>query len=466
MLRRSNRLLHTANHAVHDPYNSLISAILSPPALKTSGALAGFTFVAKDNICTENLPTTCASKILSNYLSPFSATVINQLENAGLVLVGKSNMDEFGMGLSTMFSHYGASINPRFTEKRICGGSSGGSAAAVASGIADFALGTDTGGSIRQPASYCGIIGFKPSYGRLSRFGVIAYGQGFDCVGVLANDVNTTRKVFETLDVYDPQDITSMSNETRHQINLKSQVASLKNRKLRIGVPKEFLLTEVHEETTAQVESILHKLIDLGHSVYAVSIPSVDKLLSAYYTLATVEAASNMSRFEGIRYGRPAPTKKEHLISGNELIYRNRLDGLGTEVQRRITIGNYTLSSESGDNFYRATRLRRKLVGEFDDVFASRNPLTLLTGLENKCDILIGPSASGRAPLMNEYRDEIRKNFLNEYLNDVYTVPASMAGLPAISVPCADKDFGVQVIGQYGDDSMVLFVAELIESIR
>lgn len=465
MLRHSLRRL---NSAAHDPYNCLISKVLPAPEPRLSGNLAGLSYVAKDNICTKNLPTTCASKILSNYTSPFSATVIDQLEAAGLVLVGKGNLDEFGMGLSTMFSHFGASINPRYKEQRICGGSSGGSAAAVAGGLADFSLGTDTGGSVRQPASYCGIVGFKPSYGRISRYGVVAYGQGFDCVGILAHDVHTTRKVYDTLDVYDDKDITSMSQQLREKISKLTNDASCKQsgRKLRIGIPKEFLLTEVHEETTAEVESILHKLVSLGHSVYAVSIPSMGRLLSAYYTLATVEAASNMSRFDGIRYGKSVETDVNSLVSSDALIRKNRSDGLGTEVQRRLILGNYTLSAESGDNFYRATKIRRRLVGEFNDVFAMPNLLTGLSAPEQGCDVLIGPSASGKAPLMDEYRDEVRRNFLNEYINDVYTVPASMAGLPAISVPCKNKDYGVQVIGQYGDDQTVLAVAELIESLN
>lgn len=467
MLRHCVRRLSSATH---DPYNCLISKVLPPPQPLSSGKLAGLSYVAKDNICTKNLPTTCASKILSNYTPPFSATVIDQLDAAGLVLIGKGNLDEFGMGLSTMFSHFGASINPRYKEQRICGGSSGGSAASVAGGLADFALGTDTGGSVRQPASYCGIVGFKPSYGRISRYGVVAYGQGFDCVGILAHDVSTTRKVYETLDVYDEKDITSMSTNLRKKVlkHYSDRSSSEKGpeRKLHVGIPKEFLLTEVHEETTAQLEAILHKLVGLGHSVYAVSIPSMGRLLSAYYTLATVEAASNMSRFDGIRYGKSVKADVNSLVSSDALIRKNRSDGFGTEVQRRLILGNYTLSAESGDNFYRATRIRRKLVAEFNDVFAMPNLLTGLSAPEQGCDVLIGPSASGKAPLMDEYRDEVRRNFLNEYINDVYTVPASMAGLPAISVPCKNKDYGVQVIGQYGDDRTVLAVAELIESLK
>lgn len=462
MLRRGLRLLSTASH---DPYNCLISAVQPPLLVKKSGILAGLKYVAKDNICTTELPTTCGSAILSNYTSPFDATVVSQLEEEGLTLVGKGNLDEFGMGLSTMFSHFGASVNPLFVEKRICGGSSGGSAAAVAGGLADFALGTDTGGSVRQPASYCGIVGFKPSYGRLSRYGVVAYGQGFDCVGILANDVATTKKVFNVLNRHDSKDITSMSETTREKVREASR--PITGRKLRIGVPEEFLLSEVHQKTIEQVESILHKLIEQGHTVVATSVPSMGRLLSAYYTLATVEAASNISRFDGIRYGKSTSTTDlSSLISGDALIRKNRSAGLGREVQRRLILGNYTLSAESGDNFYRATKLRGKLVQEFNDILSFPNFLTNLPANEAACDVLIGPSASDKAPLMSEYESEVKRNFLNEYVNDVYTVPASMAGLPAISVPCEDRAYGIQVIGQYGDDSTVLNVAQLIESLN
>lgn len=456
---QSRRLLSAV---ARDPYNCLITPISPGPS--KPGRLSGLRFVAKDNICTKDIPTTCASEILASYKPPFSATVVKLLQNQGLILVGKANLDQFGMGLSTLHSHFGPTLNPR-APNRICGGSSGGSAAAVAAGLAEFALGTDTGGSVRQPASYCGIVGFKPSYGRLSRYGVVAYGQGFDCVGILASTVDTVAKVYGTLDEHDPRDITSMSSAMRTRIASipRPLVAT---RTLKIGIPEQFLLSEVQEETMTQVETVLRRLMDLGHTVVPISVPSMGRLLSAYYTLATVEAASNMSRFDGIRYGTSIETTPELLIPSDNLIRRNRSAGLGPEVQRRLILGNYTLSSESGDNFYRATKLRLRLVREFNDIFAMENCLTQLPGTENGCDVLIGPTASGRAPLVDEYHEDVEQNFLNEYVNDVYTVPASMAGLPAISVPCSDQDYGVQVIGQYGDDATVLSLAKLIEEIR
>lgn len=446
----------------HDPFNCLISSI--PPNAPKLGRLSGLRYVAKDNICTKDILTTCGSKMLESFKPPFSATVVTRLEEQGLVLVGKGNLDQFGMGLSTLNSHYGPTLNPRAPD-RICGGSSGGSAAAVAAGLADFALGTDTGGSVRQPASYCGIVGFKPSYGRISRYGVVAYGQGFDCVGILAPNVDTTVKVYGALDEHDPRDITSMS------VELRSKIASIRRplvatRSLKIGVPEQFLLSEVHEQTLKEVETVLQRLMDIGHQVVPVSVPSMGRLLSAYYTLATVEAASNMSRFDGVRYGTSIECRPGDLVPSDMLIRRNKTNGLGPEVQRRLILGNYTLSSESGDNFYRATKLRRQLVREFNDIFAMENCMTHLPGNTNGCDVLIGPTASARAPLVDEYHSDVERNFLNEYVNDVYTVPASMAGLPAISVPCSDQDYGIQVLGQYGDDATVLSVARLIEDLR
>lgn len=468
MIRPSLRRL---NEAVPDYFNCLVSRRSFTPTNVLSGPLGSTTFAAKDNIATVLEPTTCGSEILNNYTSPFQATVVTQLENAGLVLVGKANMDEFGMGSSTTFSSHGPTLNPRFPEKRISGGSSGGSAAAVAGGLADFSLGTDTGGSVRQPASYCGIVGFKPSYGRLSRYGVVAYAQGLDCVGILSKDVSLAKRVFSVLDKHDGKDITSMPTSTREKI---TQIQATRDapRKLKIGVPKEFILDELHTETAGILESVLLGLMKLGHSVYPVSILSINKLLSAYYTLATAEAASNLSRFDGIRYGsakndldaQEAGGNTEGEGDGHALIVRQRTKHLGPEVQRRIILGNYTLSAEAGDNYIRATQHREKLVQEFNQVFELPNFLWENSEIGNGgCDVLIGPTAFGKAPTFEEYENQRKDTFLNEYLNDIFTVPASMAGLPAISVPFGNGDCGVQVMGQYGDDQSVLEVAELIE---
>lgn len=450
MFRAGRRLLAGI---AHEPHNSVV---LTRNKIKLGfGPLASTTFIVKDNFTTTDEPTTCGSLMLKEYVSPFDAAAVQLLEGAGLALVGKSNMDEFGMGSSTTYSVHGVTLNPRYKEKRISGGSSGGSAAAVAAKLADFALGTDTGGSVRQPASYCGVVGFKPSYGRISRYGVVSYAQGFDTVGILAREVATARRVFDVLDKYDEKDITSLP------VSIRESIAADKRsmEKMNIGIPQELLLAELSEESIAQFENVLVKLMLLGHTVKPVSVPSIGKLLSAYYTLATAEAASNLSRFDGIRYGHSSESG-----SGTERIARNRVDGFGPEVQRRIVLGNYTLSSESGDYYLKATQVRKKLVEQFNHVFALANPLTGAAGSAEGCDVLMSPTTFGRAPTVKDFEKDTKANFLNGYINDVLTVPASLAGLPAISVPCENQDFGVQVMGQYGDDITVLELAEIIES--
>lgn len=449
MLRKTPRLLTQASR---DAYNSIIVSRLA--VFNSLGALANTAFIVKDNISTTDEPTSCGSPMLKEYVSPFNASVVKLLEDAGLTMAGKSNLDEFGMGSGTTFSVHGPTINPRYSEKRVCGGSSGGSAAAVAAELADFALGTDTGGSVRQPASYCGIVGFKPTYGRISRYGVVAYAQGFDTVGILARKVATAKRVFKVLNKYDEKDITSLPQSIRDQITSNKKDTT----SLIIGVPKELLLAEISEDVTVQFEKVLTRLMDLGHTIKPVSIPSIGKLLSAYYTLATAEAASNLSRFDGIVYG-----SDSDFSSGMDRIAHNRSVGFGAEVQRRIVLGNYTLSSESGDYFLRATRVRRQLVRELNDIFIMANPLTGEAGNPGGCDLLISPTAFGRAPLLEEFESDTQSNFLNGYINDVLTIPGSMAGLPSISVPCEDKDFGVQIMGQFGDDMKVLEAAEIVE---
>lgn len=426
--------------------NALVSQ--RRPLLAKVGKLRNTTFIAKDNITTTEEATACGLKMLKTYVSPFDATVVRLLQKEGLVLFGKANMDEFGMGLSNLNSHFGPTLNPRFPDPRIPGGLSGGSAAAVAAGLADFALGTDTGGSVRQPASYCGVIGFKPSYGRISRFGVVAYAQGFDTVGVLAKSVQLTRQVFDVLNHFDENDVTSLPDSIRENIRSQFQTKD----KLVIGIPQELLLSELSSDMLSQFESILSKLIEKGHTVRPVSLPTIKKLLSAYYTLATAEAASNLARFDGVRYGH----------NGGD-IFQSRIAGFGEEVQRRIVLGNYTLSAESGDHYKRATHIRQHLVEEFNDVFAFPNVLVHDTK-PGACDVLLSPTAVDKAPLISDFQNDTEKNFVNGYVNDILTIPMSMGGLPAISVPCADADFGVQIVGQYGHDELVLDVATVVEA--
>ncbi|KAK6462524.1 amidase signature domain-containing protein [Scheffersomyces coipomensis] len=430
-----------------DPWNSLIS---SDTRINQYGdrILSGTTYIAKDNIVTKDGVTTSASHMLSNYHSPFNATVIELLADNGSSLIGKSNLDEFGMGSSTTNTYYGPTINPQDNdEKRISGGSSGGSAAAVAAGLATFSLGTDTGGSIRLPASYCGVIGLKPTYGRISRWGVVPYAQTLDTVGIIGKDVDVIEKVYETLNKYDKKDPTSMTTKVR------SLVRNTFDEKLIIGIPEEFIIEELDESTKEQWLHYINGLKSLGHDFKVVSIPSIKKSLSTYYTLATAEAASNLSRYDGVRYGF---TEDEIQPSASDLITSNRSDSLGLEVQRRIILGNYTLSSVSGDHYLRATKVRQELVNEFNDVF--KLPHVLLEDIEkvksNKCDLLISPTSMGKPPTIKEYTENNDKNFLNSYLNDILTVPSSLAGLPSISVPMKDGS-GLQLMSQYGDDELL-----------
>ncbi|RLV93482.1 Glutamyl-tRNA [Spathaspora sp. JA1] len=447
-LLNAKRLLSITSSSA--PGNAVISNTTIQPS-QSNGLLSDTTYICKDNIATATGFTTAASKSLENYKSPFNATVVSLLSQAGSTLVGKSNLDEFGMGSSNTNSYFGPTMNPIYTEKRIPGGSSGGSAAAVASGLADFSLGTDTGGSIRLPASYCSVIGFKPSYGRISRWGVVPYAQTLDTVGVISKSLDVITKVFSILDVYDEKDPTSLPNSIRKKFNS----TSIKGRKLTIGIPVEFVLDELSSESRNAWSQALTKLQSLGHNIKPISIKSITKSLPAYYTLATAEASSNLSRYDGIRYGYSAD---EPCTTASSLIISNRSESLGPEVQRRIILGNYTLSSDSGDHYLKATKVRQELVQEFSKLFKVNHPLLDCGGGE--CDLMISPTSIGEAPTMEQYLNEDNANFLNSYVNDILTVPASLAGIPAISIPFGKV--GIQLMGQFGDDNLVLQVADTI----
>lgn len=437
-----------------DPFNSVVGAIAVKRAAPTDGPayLDGTTYVAKDNFAAG--PTTCGSAMLSNYTSPFDATAVQLLDGAGLLMVGKANMDEFGMGSASIHSHYGPTLNPLFDDPHVAGGSSGGSAAAVASKLATFGLGTDTGGSVRLPASYCGIVGFKPTYGRISRWGVVAYAQSLDTVGILAREVEMVQRVFGVLDKYDEKDPTSLSNEIRGHFGAETKAEGPKT----IGVVKELIVDNISPETKENWTKLLSNLVEKGHKVQVVSVPSIRKLLSAYYTLVTAEAASNLSRFDGVRYGLADETTQD---SAADLLSQSRSSGLGAEVQRRILLGNYTLSSESGNHYVKATEIRQKLVEELNQVFAAKNHL--LSGTAGDCDFLICPTATGPAPSVASYKDQTEKNFLTGYLNDVLTVPASLAGIPSISLPFGARGLGMQIMAQHGDDINLLEFSKQIQ---
>lgn len=401
----------------------------------------------KDNIATKLLPTTCSSYALSNYISPFQATVIDLLEDE-FTVVGKTNMDEFGMGASTTFSHYGPTLNPMYpNERRICGGSSGGSAAAVAAGIVPVALGTDTGGSVRQPASYTGILGFKPTYGRISRWGVVAYAQSLDTVGILGKDVDIIERVFTKLDKHDPKDPTSLGVELRSRFDSKHR----NNKKLRIGVPEEYVLGFDPKVSKAWQQCL--EALSQDHEIVPVSVPLIKKTLAMYFTLAPAEASSNLGRYDGIRYGTRSDSDKDYYAN-------TRSEGFGEEVKRRIILGNYNLSSDSYKNhFLKAKLLRRALKQQFDEVFNQPNYVTGSDPNANGVDFLLTPTTVGQAPTIEDYDAQ---SSTHGYTQDVLTIPASLAGIPAISFPweVEGAKIGLQLMGQCGDDYNLLRITQ------
>jgi len=450
----------------------------------------------KDNIATQDLETSCASNILSDYHSPFNATVIETLKKKGSLVIGKTNMDEFGMGSLSTNSAFGSVTNIPPFESLSAGGSSGGSAAAVAAGFVDAAMGTDTGGSVRLPAAYTGITGLKPSYGRLSRYGVIPYANSLDTVGLLCKTPDTAHKFLTAAQSPDPHDPTCPSPASQKRmtdaIHAHSAAADrwgLRATKgLRIGVPAEYNIAELTPAIRSAWSRTLTALRAQGHIIVPVSLPSTRHALSAYYVLAAAEASSNLAKFDGVRYGGAAA--RPDLDDAQGVLYsQTRGCGFGDEVQRRILLGSYTLSSEAIDNYFvQAQRVRRLVQRDFDRVFAMPNPLHPVqqfdladmdeeTQLENKLgpaqvDVLVVPTAPTLPPKLAEVAEMAEMGAVDSYMNDVFTVPASLAGLPAISVPVTvAPEFreegnvpfaGIQVIGQYWDDFAVMTVGGMV----
>jgi len=441
----------------------------------TPGALQGKLIAVKDNIVTKNFETTAASKILEGYISPFDATVVKLLGEHGAVISAKTNLDEFGMGSHSQYAVTGPVRSPFSRKGRALspGGSSGGSAVAVATAQCWAALGTDTGGSVRLPAAYTGTVGFKPSYGLLSRWGVIQYANSLDTVGMVAQSVDDAERIFDVLNVYDAYDPTSLSESIRARIGASRSPMHPKS--LRIGVPIEYNIEELSPIIRNAYARMLNQLQEIGHTIYPVSLPSTRQALSAYYVLAPAEASSNLAKYDGIRYGfrlsRPDSSSKDNL----PLYASTRGEGFGEEVKRRILLGAYSLSSEAIDNYFiQAQKVRRLVQRDFNLVFAQPNPLLdrELTG-NGEVDLLITPTAPTLPPTIYEVE---RKSPIESYMNDVFTVPASLAGLPAISIPLplsaeersemddADvRSVGMQLIGQFGDDRLVLRAAKDIE---
>lgn len=404
--------------------------------------LYGIPGAIKDNMATKGVRTTCASKILANYIPPYNATAVSKLQEQQYVMLGKTNMDEFAMGSSNENSGFFPTRNPWDLE-RVPGGSSGGSAATVAAKQAFFSLGSDTGGSIRQPASYCGVVGLKPTYGLVSRFGLVAFASSLDQIGPFTRTVEDTAIVLQAIVGHDPYDSTSANVEIPDYVSaLTGDIKGLK-----VGIPKEYFHAEgADPEVIAQVQKAIRVLEGLGAIVDEVSLPHTKYALATYYLLAPAEASSNLARYDGVRYG-VRTEDSENLI---DMYKRTRSEGFGSEVKRRIMLGTYALSSGYYDAYYlRAQKTRTLIKQDFDQVFADY-------------DVILSPTAPTVAFKSGEKMDDP----LTMYLNDIYTIPVNLAGVPAISLPCGlvnGMPVGLQMIGKAFDEATLLRVAHAYE---
>lgn len=401
-----------------------------------TSALAGVPVAVKDNICTKDLKTCCASKILGDFAPVYNATAVEKLEAAGAIVLGKLNMDEFAMGSTSETSYYGSVKNP-WDKTKVPGGSSGGSAAAVAAKEAIIALGTDTGGSIRQPASYCGVTGFKPTYGTVSRFGLIAYASSLDQIGPVAKDTADCAAIMDVIAGKDERDGTSLElGKIDYLNNLSTDVKGMK-----IGLPKECFETEgLDPEVAKSVKAVAEKLQEAGAVVEEISLPFLDYVIPTYYIIASAEASSNLSRFDGIRYG----FRTENYDGLTDLYNATRSEGFGKEVKKRILLGTFVLSSGYYDAYYRkALKVKAIIKAKFDEIF-------------EKYDLIICPTAPSTAPKL----DSSLKDPISMYLSDIFTVSANIAGLPGLNVPCgfdaSGMPIGAQIMGQALSEQKVL----------
>ncbi|MFH0839339.1 MAG: Asp-tRNA(Asn)/Glu-tRNA(Gln) amidotransferase subunit GatA [Candidatus Omnitrophota bacterium] len=409
---------------------------------KGSGKLSGIPVAIKDNICVKDELTTCSSKILEGFKSPYDATVIEKLKNEGAVLLGKTNMDEFAFGSSCETSCYGPTYNP-WDKSRIPGGSSGGSAAAIAADETILALGSDTGGSIRQPASLCGVVGLKPTYGRVSRFGLIAFASSLDQIGPLTKSVEDAAMLLNVIAGYDERDSTSVN------IDVPDYTASLiKDVKgMTIGIPEEYFIEGLDSEVKKAVFNALELFRDLGAKTIEVCLPHSAYAVSVYYIIAPSEASSNLARFDGVQYG----LKQESLNNIIDLYKKTRSKGFGKEAKRRIILGTYSLSSGYYDAYYlKALKVRTLIKQDFDEAF-------------KLCDCLVTPTSPTCAFKLGEKINTP----LAMYLSDIFTIPANLAGLPAISIPCGfnseNLPIGLQIIGRPFDEELLFRVAYTFE---
>lgn len=414
-------------------------------AKELTGPLAGVPVAIKDNMTTEGMLTTCASKILANFVPTYTAEAVRHLQEAGAVIIGKANMDEFAMGSTTETSAYGVTRNP-WNPEHVPGGSSGGSAAAVAAKECFFALGSDTGGSIRQPAAFCGVVGLKPTYGTVSRYGLIAYGSSLDQIGPLCKDVTDTAVVLETIAKADEKDSTSiLRNDTNFTEALIEDVAGIK-----IGIPRDYFGEGLDPEVSTAVKKAAGELRERGAIVEEFDLSLVDYAIPAYYTIADAEASSNLERFDGIKYGyRTAESEGLH-----NMYKKTRSEGFGEEVKRRIMLGSFVLSSGYYDAYYlKALKVKALIKQAFDAAF-------------EKYDIILGPVAPTTAPRLGASLSDP----LKMYLGDIYTISVNLAGLPGISVPCGMDSkglpIGLQMIADCFNENVLIQAAYTYEKIR
>ena len=409
---------------------------------KSNSMLAGIPLAQKDLFCTEGLRTTCSSKILANFIPPYSATAVKKLEDAGSITIGKTNMDEFAMGSSNETSFFGNVHNP-WKKGYVPGGSSGGSAAAVSAGIVPAATGTDTGGSIRQPAAHCGITGLKPTYGRVSRWGMIAFASSLDQAGPLARTAEDCAILLNAMSGHDPKDTTSLNSTVPDfSENINQPLDGLK-----IGIIKEFNLDDLDKEVQARFEDSKRAFEKLGAQFIEVSLPNISASVPTYYSIAPAECSSNLSRFDGVRFGYRA----EDTDDLNDLYIKSRSEGFGDEVKRRILIGTYALSAGYYDAYYKkAQQVRRLIKNDFDNVFKS-------------VDILMTPTSPNTA---FKFGSKGSQNPVELYLEDLFTISSNLAGLPAISIPHGQVNslpVGLQLIGNFLREDQLLNAAHVFQ---
>ena len=402
----------------------------------------GIPLAHKDIFCTKDVLTTCGSKMLHNFVSPYSSTVYEKLDAQGMVMLGKTNMDEFAMGSSNETSYFGPVKNP-WNKEYVPGGSSGGSAACVAANLTPVATATDTGGSIRQPASLCGLTGIKPTYGRVSRYGMIAFASSLDQGGVLAKSAEDAALILEAMSGYDPKDSTSLNvKEIDFQTSLNESIKDLK-----IGLPKEFFDAELPSYLQKSIQESVDVYKSLGANIVEISLPNINLSLPIYYIIAPAECSANLSRYDGVRYGYRCKNPKDI----DDLFMRTREEGFGSEVKRRILIGTYALSAGYYDAYYlKAQKCRQLVANDFAEAF-------------KKVDVILSPTTPGTAFKSGEKTSDP----VEMYLQDIFTIPANLAGLPALSIPCGEHEglpLGLQLVGNSLQESTLLQFAQAFQS--